>query len=272
MAKYDESSIERHAGLTIIRRAAPSANGRRSILWTKEQKRYIKKAYNKGASLRELGKFFGLPSYGSITLLLESEGWLRKKPKGSTQFRKLLAQHWKYAVELYQQPRHSAYMVAEILAQEWKLPPNTAYPGILAKALKAKNLHKVTTRDTLRSDRAFLVHAQKILDIRLDRTDYHSYRQYLANVRAITETIKVYSKLDRKPGLCWDHIYSIFAVYHRNKPLNMRIVCHPANLQQLMLVENAVKMHRCDITLKELKRKIVEYNEKHGDPFVLEKL
>lgn len=272
MAKYDESSIERHAGLAVIRRGAPSANGRCPILWSKAQKRYIKKAYDKGASLRELGKFFGLPSYGGITLLLESEGWLRKKTKGSTKFRILLKQNWDYVVELYSRPRHSAYMVAEILVKEWRLPANTGYPGILAKTLKAKGLHRTTTRDTLRSDKSFLLHAQKILDIRLDRADYHSYRQYLANARAITTTMKSYLGLRSKPGFCWDHIYSIFAAYHRNKPLSMRILCHPANLQQLMLVENAVKMHRCDITLKMLKRKIIEYNEKHGDPFVLEKL
>jgi len=102
-----------------------------------------------------------------------------------------------------------------------------------------------------------------------------TYKEYVKTARKLTEYMYLRYKniLDKKRKLRTgkgknklelDHIFSINSAFKRKIPLDLKILCHPANLQLLTNEENNKKKMDCWITIKELKEKIKQFEKDNG--------
>lgn len=259
-----------------LRYGEAGRNGVRPVVWTKKQLDFIRTRYKEGKSLRAIAAYFGLPTHSRITLICDEMGWTRSKRNSErAQFRQQMFRKDKKYIWSYLQPGYSAQMVARAIAADAHVQYKGDYANVLNAYVKAQGIQKefsevVKSKDTRV---AHLKRWQLVLNRRLV-TDYSTYERYLKAARAVTATVVWFNRHIKefqyaRYGFDIDHIFSIYVGYEQG--VDLKIICHPCNLQAILPKNNRLKGNRCDITLKELKNRIRQFNAKYGDPFKLEK-
>lgn len=74
---------------------------------------------------------------------------------------------------------------------------------------------------------------------------------------------KAKNRGDNLHGISRDHIVSIKYGFEHN--IDPYIISHPANCQLLIHTDNESKSSKCDITIEELKDKILKWSQKYGE-------
>lgn len=249
-------------------------NGVRPVIWTKRQLRFIQQAYEDGQSLRAIAQHFGFETHSRITVVCRENGWTRtKRDSPSATFRRFLLLNPDWCLQVYNRPGYSARMAAEKISKEAKVENTEELANVLNRWLKEIDAKKSNAE--LNSSLRVVQHGALKSEIKAAKwlavTKFKNYAKYKAAARRIS--IILFTRWDkhlpelrhRKYGLVVDHIFSIAEGYKQGVSLN--IICHPANMQTVSRRYNLLKGNRCDLTLKQLKAKIRQFNMVYGDPF-----
>ena len=126
-----------------------------------------------------------------------------------------------------------------------------------------------------------LMSIAKIKPEELKLSNNETIKQYRKDVKRITEIVYTrYKTLINPMGLkrtYWeyqlDHIYTVSDGFHNpselDSPITLNEICHPANLQMLTRKDNSDKSSTSHHTLDELRYKIKEWDDIHGNPFIV---
>lgn len=264
----------------------PSRNGVRPIVWSKKQLAFIRYQYEEnGMSLRAIAAHFGLPTHSRITLICNEMGWTRSKRNSErAQFRQQMLRRCKKYVRLYLKPRYSAQMVARVISADAGIQYKGDYSQVLNTYLRSQGLQKdasevngskIRLHNNLHKSRLLISHYLK-----QEPKSFAEYKYIVNHIAKITvpRWVKLmgWEKKVKQHDMSIDHIYSTYHGYYdfnfnrRNTYVSFDIICHPCNIQIISKLKNSTKLNLCEITLKELKNRIRQFNAEHGDPFKLE--
>lgn len=263
-------------------------NGRFVSMWNskKDKSEALRMYVEEKQSLRAIAKHFGC-SHGAVQNLMESEGVIRKKTsqrfdRFEGEWKKVfpLKKYESRILKLYQKPM-TCEEVSAIIG-------NGCLPCHVEKVAKKHKVGRSRAECVQiakeKGRHASQVFSAKLVKYRLglDLSDL-TYYDYTYHARRLTDTIlskyrKVLKTHKRRMGKWhFDHMFSIFDGYYkltpekefvkRSKPMPLRYLCHPANLNLVPAIYNSYKGGASDITFSELKSRIEEFESKHGKVF-----
>lgn len=263
-------------------------SGMWSLEITKSLLRKIKKLYvEQSKTLREVSKELDIP-HSHVQKICNEQKWMRSHYGVKQEGLGLAVRKKRKILNLY----HDGHTIPEIsvtLGLRQFAVRQVVKASIPEIYTKSSSKIRSNTYKRQRNAGKFSKRHNRSWNYWITYTEPSCYRDYVVAVRKLTSLvkhrfrdsgiIKDYDLLGKEDCYHLDHRFAIHSGYYlwsktkkcfveRRRPIPVKVLSHPCNLEVLHGYSNCSKSNQNSITLKELKANIKKFNSTYGNPFL----
>ena len=258
-----------------------SRNGKWQLVPSAKLKRAIHSAYVvRRGTLRSVADELGL-TQRVVQQVVDAEGWDVGKAELRDRNKELLERHAETILRLYARG-DSCQDIAKQLGISSGVRAYVRKLGLMRSPGEQQSLNMLKFKD--RYEDGMLAYTDRCIAIRVRKAEFSGFEQYKHCIVQLTKLIvdrhwqHIDPKCRQSRDYNIDHQFSKFYGWYefsmqkermlvRKTPVPLSVICHPANLKLLPAKMNSAKGNMCHISLSALRKKIREFDKKHGKVF-----